>query len=92
MDRKYRGRRIIKENKEYRLESARHALNVAQSEYKNEMERLNNYWFFDAQGTFCRLEPSYSNQLESTENLWSRLLDLSEEVKRLSKEIEDDKS
>lgn len=90
MDREHRGRRIIKENKEYRLKSARHALNVAQSEYKNEMEKLNNYWFFDAQGTFCRLEPSYSNQLENVDNLWSKLLDISEEIKRLNEELKDD--
>lgn len=90
MDREHRGRRIIKENKEYRLKSARHALNVAQSEYKDGMKRLNNYWFFDAQGTFCRLEPSYSNQLENVDNLWNKLLDISEEIKRLNEELKDD--
>lgn len=90
MDREHRGRRIIKENKEYRLESARHSLNVAQSEYKDGMKRLNNYWFFDAQGTFCRLEPSYSNQLENVDNLWSEILSLSEEIKKLNEELRND--
>ena len=90
MDREHRGRRIIKENKEYRLESARHALNVAQSEYKDGMKNLNNYWFFDAQGTFCRLEPSYSNQLENVDNLWNKLLDISEEIKKLNEELRND--
>ena len=81
---------MIKKNKKYKLEGARHALNVAQSEYKDGMKRLNNYWFFDAQGIFCRLEPSYSNQLENVDNLWSKILSLSEEIKRLNEELRND--
>ena len=73
-------------NKEEKLQSIRYALNVTQNEYKEKMQNLGKYWFFDSKGTYCMLDPYYTDYVEDINMLWDKLLELSKELKRLSEE------